>query len=472
MLLVVLNKNFENVGIVDEYKSLIWTERYYECGDFQLEVPATSYMISLLSQDYYLYSSETDVLMIIEEIQINTDVESGNYLLVSGRSLESILDRRIIWNQTVLSGNVESCVKKLITENIISPKNSDRKIANFKFKNSTDAVVRNEYLEAQFTGDNLYDAICKICQTYEFGFRITLEGTNFVFQLYYGADRSYAQKKLPYIVYSPKFDNIISSDYLESKKNYKNVTLVAGEGEGAEQKTKAVGKAKGIDRRELYTEAKDISTRVDSETELTEEEYYAQLEERGYEELSDYQEMISFDAEIDYDTNFIYGQNYLIGDIVQIVNEYGIEARSRVIEYIRSHDESGSKAYPTFMQTEIDYNGEEFKETSRNPSIGVVEDYIYELFTDEIITSGVTVKSVTVTGGRGYAEGEYMTLYIQAYYSGSWHEVSRSEPYMTEGSLQWTGSANTYEKMRARIEVGDYKNVFISIAISGTRTTT
>ncbi len=53
----------------------------------------------------------------------------------------------------------------------------------------------------------------------------------FVFELYAGFDRSYDQTENPYVIFSPKFENIINSNYIESKASLKTVTLVGGEGE-------------------------------------------------------------------------------------------------------------------------------------------------------------------------------------------------------------------------------------------------
>lgn len=49
--------------------------------------------------------------MIVEKIQITSDTEDGNHVTVTGRSLESILDRRIVWGQKLLSGNLQNGIK-------------------------------------------------------------------------------------------------------------------------------------------------------------------------------------------------------------------------------------------------------------------------------------------------------------------------------------------------------------------------
>ena len=191
------------------------------------------------------------------ELDEHTDPENGNSVTITGRSLESLLSRRIVWTQTLLDGSVQDCIKKLLDENVISPKDVNRKIPNFVFETSVEKAVTEPKITAQFTGDNLYDVISEICRLTGLGFKVTLnDKKQFVFKLYAGADRTYAQTENPYVVFSPKFENIANSNYLESKKEYKNVALVAGEGEGAERKTTSVGEGSGLERRELFVDAR------------------------------------------------------------------------------------------------------------------------------------------------------------------------------------------------------------------------
>lgn len=352
MEFLILDKDLNTSSVLDIYESILWTDRYNKCGDFEIYTSMTDTILSELQQDYYVWSRDSEHTMIIEDIQITADAEDGNNLIVVGRSLESILERRIIWNQTILSGNFQNGIKKLLDENVISPTDSNRKIDNFIFVESTDTAITELTLEAQFTGDNLYDAICDLCASKEIGFKVTLtEEGKFAFQLYAGADRSYDQLTNPYVVFSPSFENIINSNYLESKKTLKTVTLVAGEGEGSERKTKEVaissGGGSGLARRELYTDARDISSTTDDGT-LTEAEYNSQLEQRGKEKLADSTETITFEGEMETSKMFVYGEDFFMGDIVQIVNEFGIEAKARVVEMIHSQDENGLDFYPTF----------------------------------------------------------------------------------------------------------------------------
>jgi len=351
MEILVLNTNFETVYIVDSFKSLIWTDRYNEYGDFEIYLTLTNNfdIFKYLKEDYYLWLKESEHCMIIEDLAINSDIEDGNHLIVTGRSLESILERRIIWGQKVLTGNLQDAIETLLNESIISPSITDRKIDNFIFEPSTDPRVMELTIDAQFTGNNLYDVIKKLCQSHNIGFKIVLNDNNqFVFSLYAGVDRSYNQNTNPWVVFSPKFKNIINSNFFTSKANLKNVTLVAGEGEGASRKTTTVGSGSGLNRRELFTDARDISSNVDGGT-LTNEQYIAKLKARGIEKLSEHTIKTAFEGEMEATRLFKYGEDFFIGDIVQIANEYGHEGRAYISELIISQNEDGISIYPTFQ---------------------------------------------------------------------------------------------------------------------------
>lgn len=349
----VLDTNFTAITVLDTYKSLIWTDRYNLCGDFEIFTPVSDGIFDYIKMDYYLQNRESDHVMIIEKLSISTDPEAGNYLTVTGRSLESILDRRIIWGQKTLSGNLQDGIRTLLEECIIKPSDAERKIENFIFEASTDPLITNLTIDAQYTGDNLYNVICTICEKHNIGFKVTLNDSNkFVFKLYAGVDRSYSQTSNPYVVFSPTFENLTNSNYVESKSALKNVALVGGEGEGSERKYATVGSASGLDRRETFTDAKNVSSKVDKDTTLTNEEYTAKLKERGDEDLAKNAKITSFEGEAQTKTMYKYGVDFFMGDVVQIANEYGHESSSRVIELVTSEDAGGLSVYPTFKTTQ------------------------------------------------------------------------------------------------------------------------
>lgn len=81
-----------------------------------------------------------------------------------------------------------------------------------------------------------------------------------------------------------------------------------------------------MNRRELYTDARDVSSTVDNET-LTDAEYKAQLSQRGLENLAENIATKSFEGKVETTRMYRYGEDFFLGDMVQIVNEYGIEGK-------------------------------------------------------------------------------------------------------------------------------------------------
>lgn len=353
MLLRLLNTDLDSVSMVEIYESLIWTERYQEYGDFELYAPVTSDILSLFKQDYYLENRESDQVMIIEKIVIETDAEAGNHVTITGRSLESLLDRRIIWGTKTLNGNFQNGIRTLLEESIIKPLDGNRKISNFIFEESTDPLITSLTIDVQYTGDSLYKVISDLCKEHDIGFKVTLNDyKQFVFKLYAGTDRSYEQVDNPCVVFSPNFENLINSNYIESKSAMKNVTLVGGEDRDVDGvKTRhyvTVGSASGLGRREMFTDARDIQSDDGDGNTLSDAEYDAKLDARGNEDLTENKSITSFEGEIETTLMFKYGEDFFNGDIIQIANEYGHEAKARILEVVTTEDESGLSVRPTF----------------------------------------------------------------------------------------------------------------------------
>ena len=352
MEMYVLNKSFEKIALIDAYESLLWTDRYNKPGEFEIYTPVADFALQYPVADNYLQIKESEHTMVIEDTTIESNVETGNHIKITGRSLESILDRRIVWAQTDISGNLQNGIKRLLNENIINPTIADRRIPNFIFEDSDDPEITKLTMENQYTGDNLLDVIQTLCETNEIGYRILLsdEG-NFVFKLYKGIDRSYRQETLPFVVFKPSFENIINSNYAELNSEAKTITLVAGEGEGASRKTRVVGTGSGLLRKELYTDARDIQS-----DDLTPAQYNAKLDQRGTEKLKENKIKKTFDGECETTRMYVYKRDFDMGDCVQVANEYGMESPTRVVEYIWSSSASGTTSYPTFEA--LDYEEE------------------------------------------------------------------------------------------------------------------
>ncbi|MFI3173973.1 MAG: siphovirus ReqiPepy6 Gp37-like family protein [Bacillota bacterium] len=350
MDIIVLDEDREEIEIIDTYKSFIWTDRYNGYGDFELYTAMTDTILDTIRLNRYLTIRQSEHVMIIETINIQSDAEDGNHITVTGRSLESILDRRIVWGTQTVNGSLQNGVESLFNNSFIKPTDSSRKIDDFVFVHSDNADINALELEVQYTGTNLYSIVTKLCEEHGIGFQVTLTDTKgFAFQFYKGVDRSYEQDELPYVVFSPNFENIINSKYIESNSAFKNITLVGGEGEGSDRTYATVGAGTGLLRRELFTDARDLSSDLGDGQSLTESAYTQLLQQRGKEKLTEKIEVIAFEGQVETGQLFQYGVDFFDGDIVQIADAYGHETKSRIIELVLSFNETGTSIFPTFQ---------------------------------------------------------------------------------------------------------------------------
>ena len=383
MELIVMDTNFTPIHVVDSYESFIWKERYCGCGDFELYTSVTEELLKYIRKDYYISIRESDYTMIVESITIKSDPEEGNHIQVTGRTLESILDRRIIWGTQMYRGSFKHRICTILTDAIVEPKAfvsgngdtmdlKDRKIDNFVIDDKDIPDIEGSDEDTQYTGDSLYDVVVSMCTKYKLGFRILLnDNDQFVFSVYEGKDRSYEQDIVQPVVFSPSFDNFSNGNYIESVADVRNVALIAGKdtqsvlegiidnitGEeipNPNSRIHAVADANpdtpssGLSRREIYVDAQQAPSESDDGTKLNDDEYVNMLKEKGSEELQKHSEISSFEGEAENTEQYTYGVDFFKGDVVSISDEYGHQATARITEMVISDGTGGLTMYPTF----------------------------------------------------------------------------------------------------------------------------
>lgn len=353
MNVVVLNDNFESIFVIDSFKSLIWTDRYNIYGDFELYLPTDISILKILKHDYYLWIKESERMMIIDDIYIESDIEDGSHITVKGKSLEYILSRRVICGMTSFQSQLLSkVIQDIITKNFISPTDTKRKISNFIYK-PTD--IATEKVTSQFFYENVYDIVSKLCIDNNIGFKILLNSDNkFEFSLYKGEDRSFSQIVNPFVIFSPNYENILNTNYLTSISDLKTVAYVGGEGDNSsrivvESSPYEENLKKGLYRRETFVNGGSISKKNEDGSPISNSDYQTLLKDHGTVELDNHKIKTAFEGEIDTSRSFIYGRDFFIGDIVQLTNEYGHEGKARISEVIISQNEEGFSIHPTFQ---------------------------------------------------------------------------------------------------------------------------
>lgn len=260
MEVISFNTNKQKVAIIDLYKSFIWNDRYEDLGDFELYIPADAVdLLANIHQDYYIQCSESDRTMIVEKVDYATDLEDGNFVTISGRSLESVLKRRVVWND-------DGSVTQINTTKILDPKSTNqdsgsqfplwmaieyllklyiidpeacgnkpqRKINDFVFvaPSVTDPIYAIQMSPCSYQGDNLYDLIKSLCDMHEISFKLILnpDDKKMYFSLYKGKSHLASQSENNYVCFSNDFDNLLSSDSSIDMATYKNMAYYKGQG--------------------------------------------------------------------------------------------------------------------------------------------------------------------------------------------------------------------------------------------------
>nr|FAA03302.1 MAG TPA: hypothetical protein [Siphovirus LN-2020-2] len=271
MYLAVFDEAMVLQHICEDYKSVIWTERFHGFGDFKLTVPGTLENLQIYQLDYYLYTKGTNKLMIIEQVELNTEYSKQSMLTVSGRSLESILDRRVmhpypIWEGTRLcmhertKGKVKDVIKHY-TNLLFKQRDSldtshERHVTGFgwysvdelpngirkgrpvssmdigNIRANANGTVRNmtrnaDYSHAAYDDTDpyimegsWYKLVQNLTDLTMSGWAIEHDGEDPYYwygYTYNGVNRTFNQGERPPVVFSPKYDNLSKATYFKSK---------------------------------------------------------------------------------------------------------------------------------------------------------------------------------------------------------------------------------------------------------------
>lgn len=78
----------------------------------------------------------------------------------------------------------------------------------------------------------------------------------------------------------------------------------------------------GLERREIYVDARDLQSDTDHEKPMNLAEYVEALANRGREKLSDQQLVQSFSATVrTLDPTYVYGVDFFLGDTITVTDE-------------------------------------------------------------------------------------------------------------------------------------------------------
>lgn len=359
MELYTLDAMFRREKVIDRFESLIWTERLFTFGDFELVLPSTQANRRALREGTWLSLNESYRLMKVETITDKTDPDGLKSLTIKGRSLEMILDDRIARGTVTIDDPVQIDGKWVLEG---PPADLARRIFNDVCRDGAmdvKDVIPYLGVGSPFPPElvaeppdpitleidlvTVYDQLTKICENYGLGMRLVKDPatTTLYFNIYTGSYRTSNQSILPAVIFSPELDNLQNTTEYQSAASYKNVAYVmAGTGDTLWVYAPAIDPdVAGFERKILIVNASDIT--------MDTGDIPAAMLQRGLEELSNHNKVYAFDGEIGQNGSYKYGIDYQLGDIVEMRNVDGNINQMRVVEQIFVSDEQGERSYPT-----------------------------------------------------------------------------------------------------------------------------
>ncbi|MEO7904647.1 MAG: hypothetical protein ABIR91_02535, partial [Candidatus Saccharimonadales bacterium] len=334
----IFDQDFNFITEIDSYQSLIWQSRFHKVGEFQISVNQHLENVGELTEGRIVTSGKkAGIIAHVEE----TTAESGkgeDLLLVRGYDLKGLLMKRITMppvgqSYDSLTANAETIMKGYVNRNAITTA-LDRVIPNLTVKPNE---FRGETLFYQTRFKPLVDDLEKLSLASGLGWDVTFDN-GYIFDVVEGKDLTTLQNVNPPVIFSADFDNVKEQRLVESTLDYKNVGIVAGQGEGAEREVVTVGSAAGLERNEVFIDARDV-------------ENNANLPSRGQQKLTEYAKVEAFETSILTYGPFVYGKDWDLGDIVTVQNSKKTRtAHVRVVEVVETTEPEGFRLDAVFGQ--------------------------------------------------------------------------------------------------------------------------
>ena len=345
VIVVSYDQNLNRLGAIDVFRSLIWTRKYYESGNFEIHAPLNARNLQLLAKNNIMSKREfkeknghivkttSKESGIVEYIAIDDTV---NEITASGRFLSSIMNRRAIKTVVNFNGKTEAGMRKLV-----------QSVTAMPFVELGEFKGYSETVRFQVSYKELYTYMCKLSKYSNLGFiiRADFKAKKFFFEVYKGVDRTESQRERSRVVFSEIYKNLNGVSYVFSNQNTKTCAVVAGEGEGIERTLVTVGGGTGWDLREVVVDARDVQ----KDDDMTDEEYKEILKQKGNEKLAEFGIVEAMDAQTKPFVNFVYREDYDLGDIVTVKKKmWGIEMNKRITEIQEIFENSSFDIVPTF----------------------------------------------------------------------------------------------------------------------------
>ena len=196
-------------AVCDSFSSLLWDIECYDCGRFEVYIAANPQNIDIFQTGRIVgRDDDSQHFGIIESVQIDTDAENGDYLIVKGRFLMCLFERRIINPTLSITADTaySDIVRNAVALNAIQQDN--RRIPGLSL-GTVSGACWEQTATLQVSYANLMEWVYTICERIGGTANIRIvknsgETYKMVFDLSEGTDRSITQDDESHIIFSDK----------------------------------------------------------------------------------------------------------------------------------------------------------------------------------------------------------------------------------------------------------------------------
>lgn len=359
----------EQGELVNGLTSKMWIERYRDAGEFTVTANIDSDAREKLPIGSYISHVNTPEIMVVENHEISESSNTEPEITITGRSLETILENRIVgsnkglpfsgaivdypiyadytWNQAKSLIDHHTSVPYVIRPEDVIPNLQVATIIN----NLTSIQV-----DRAFKNGTLYSELLPLLQVDNLGIKVCRPGLlspaptipNYLFVIYNGIDRSKE------VVFSYNIGEITTADYLWSGKTAKNAAFVSGKWV---QIFAATGPAQDK-RRTMLVDGTPIDkdyTAAPAGAALT--AVINAMYQLAYEAMAKANQLALSKAEVRKDgTKAIYRKDFNLGDLITVEGDYDEARVMRVSEFVEIEDINGESGHPTLtVDTPVTY---------------------------------------------------------------------------------------------------------------------
>ena len=304
-----LDKDLRPVGMLPCIH-IQWNRRYYEAGDFTLQLRAVDFNASIV----YVYTFDRPETGRVAKVETEHTIK-GDLVQVSGFFLEGALNWKIVWPRAFGEGNLADACRALVAFHMV-----DTGVT------VPSGVSMGDVAAFDVTGEPLGTTTYALLRLQSLSQRIRLDysaGT-MVYEVWQGLDRTQGQSTNAYAVFSQSFGTADEVILTTDDSAWRNVAIATYEGGAI---TVDVRAEEALPARVLF-----VQTGLALESGQTQAALLSAVRAQALVALSAYGQLVNIEATV-LQANIRYLVDYDLGDLCDVRDDrLGLAFEARIVE--------------------------------------------------------------------------------------------------------------------------------------------